>query len=106
MALDFCVQYTAIDSAKLGYRTYVLKDATLPVDVGDSVEKTIENFKKNNISFGKIEKFYLIFFNQLINFSDSHSIIPSTLANALSSLLKINVVGSPLSEKFFEIALS
>ena len=46
LALDFCVQYTAIDSAKLGYRTYVLKDATLPVDIGDSVEKTIENFKK------------------------------------------------------------
>ena len=57
LALDFCVQYTAIDSAKLGYRTYVLKDATLPVDIGDSVEKTIENFKKNNINFGKIENF-------------------------------------------------
>ena len=57
LALDFCVQYTAIDSAKLGYSTYVLKDATLPVDIGDSVEKTIENFKKNNINFGKIENF-------------------------------------------------
>ncbi len=57
LALDFCVQYTAIDSAKLGYRTYVLKDATLPVDIGDSVEKTIENFKTNNINFGKIENF-------------------------------------------------
>ena len=41
----------------IGYRTYVLKDATLPVDLGDSVEKTIENFKNNNISFGKIENF-------------------------------------------------
>ena len=57
LALDFCVQYTAIDSAKLGYSTYVLKDATLPVDLGDSVEKTIENLKKNNIGFGKIENF-------------------------------------------------
>ena len=57
LALDFCVQYTAIDSAKLGYRTYVIKDATLPVDVGDSVEKTIKNFKKINIGFGKIENF-------------------------------------------------
>ena len=57
LALDFCVQYTAIDSAKLGYRTYVLKDATLPVDIGDSVAKTIENFKTNNINFGKIENF-------------------------------------------------
>ena len=31
----------------LGYTTYVLKDATLPVDLGDSVVKRgIENFKK------------------------------------------------------------
>ena len=57
LALDFCVQYTAIDSAKLGYSTYVLKDATLPVDLGDSVEQTIKNFKNNNIGFGKIENF-------------------------------------------------
>ena len=43
LALDFCVQYTAIDSAKLGYTTYVLKD-TLPVDL-ETMEKTIENLK-------------------------------------------------------------
>ena len=62
----FCVQYTAIDSAKLGYRTYVLKDATLPVDVGDLSKKQLR-ILKNNIGFGKIENLFS-FFNQLINF--------------------------------------
>ena len=57
LALDFCVQYTAIDSVMLGYSTFVIKDATLPVNIGDSVKQTINNFKKNNIGFGKIEEF-------------------------------------------------
>ena len=57
LALDFCVHYTAIDSAMLGYSTFVIKDATLPVNIGDSVKQTINNFKKNNIGFGKLEEF-------------------------------------------------
>ena len=57
LALDFCVRYTALDSSKLGYKTHVLKDATLPVDIGNSIQKTIEDFKKNNIGFGKIQDF-------------------------------------------------
>ena len=57
LALDFCVQYTAIDSANLGYSTYVIKNATYPVSIGDSVEDTIENFKKNNVGFGSLEEF-------------------------------------------------
>ncbi len=56
LALDFCVQYTAIDSSQLGYDTFVIKDATLPVNIGNSVEQTMENFKKNKIGFGKIEE--------------------------------------------------
>ena len=57
LALDFCVQYTAIDSANLGYETFVIKGATLPVDIGSSVTDTIENFKKNNIQYGELNKF-------------------------------------------------
>ena len=49
LALDFCVQYTALDSVRLGYKTYVIKNATLPVDIGDSVEQTINNFEKNDV---------------------------------------------------------
>ena len=57
LALDFCVQYTAIDSANLGYETFVIKGATLPVNIGNSVTDTIENFKKNNIKYGELNKF-------------------------------------------------
>ena len=57
LALDFCVQYTAIDSANLGYETFVIKGATLPVNIGNSVTDTLENFKKNNIKYGELNKF-------------------------------------------------
>ena len=57
LALDFCVQFTAIDSVNLGYETFVIEDATLPVDIENSVEETLENFKSNKIKFGKLEKF-------------------------------------------------
>ena len=57
LALDFCVQYTALDSVRLGYKTYVIKNATLPVDIGDSVEQTINNFEKNDVKYGKLEEF-------------------------------------------------
>ena len=57
LALDFCVQYTALDSVRLGYKTYVIKNATLPVDIGDSVEQTINNFEKNDVKYGKLDEF-------------------------------------------------
>ena len=57
LALDFCVQFTAIDSVNLGYETFVIEDATLPVDIGNSVEETLENFRSNKIKYGKLEKF-------------------------------------------------
>ena len=57
LALDFCVQYTALDSVRLGYKTYVIKNATLPVDIGDSVEQTINNFEKNDVKYGKHDEF-------------------------------------------------
>ena len=57
LALDFCVQYTAIDSANLGYETFVIKGATLPVNIGNSVTETLQNFKKNKIQYGELTKF-------------------------------------------------
>ena len=57
LALDFCVQYTALDSVRRGYKTYVIKNATLPVDIGDSVEQTINNFEKNDVKYGKLDEF-------------------------------------------------
>ena len=57
LALDFCVQYTAIDSAKLGYTTFVIKNATKPVDIGSSVKDTLNNFQKHKVNFGTLEGF-------------------------------------------------
>ena len=57
LALDFCVNYTAIDAIKLGYEAIVLENATLPVNLANSVEQTLDNFKKNNVKIGKLDKF-------------------------------------------------
>ena len=39
LAFDFCVGRTAIDAAKLGFKTYVVRDATRSVDLPGSVGK-------------------------------------------------------------------
>ena len=57
LALDFCVNYTAIDAIKLGYEVIVLENATLPVNLGNSVEQTLDNFKKNNVKIAKLKKY-------------------------------------------------
>lgn len=38
LVLDFCVVYIAFDAKKLGFDTFVIKEATLPVDIVDSVK--------------------------------------------------------------------
>ena len=57
LALDFCVNYTAVDATKLGFEAIVLENATLPVNLGDSVEKTLDSFKVNNVKIGKLDQF-------------------------------------------------
>ena len=37
LALDFCVFYSAIDAARLGYRVEVVREATRGIDLGGSV---------------------------------------------------------------------
>jgi nicotinamidase/pyrazinamidase len=39
LAYDFCVGWTALDAAKLGFETYVVRDATRSVGLAGSVEK-------------------------------------------------------------------
>lgn len=56
LALDFCVQYTALDSIRLGFETLVIKEATLPVNVGSSVESTMKNFKKFGVKLINFEE--------------------------------------------------
>ena len=50
LALDFCVAYSAIDSSIAGFDTFVLMNATKPVDLPGSIDATLEAFKKYNIN--------------------------------------------------------
>ena len=50
LALDFCVAYSAIDSAIAGFDTYVIMNATKPVDLPGSIEATFTAFNKYNIN--------------------------------------------------------
>ena len=58
LALDFCVNYTALDAKSLGFETIVLKDATLPVDIGNSIDKTLKGFRDNQIKFAESKDFF------------------------------------------------
>ena len=49
LALDFCVAYTAVDAAVLGYETYVIEDLAKPVNLPGTVEATYESFEKNGV---------------------------------------------------------
>ena len=46
MAGDYCVKYTALDSRKLGYETFVLEEAVKCVDPGtwDAVKGEFNDF--------------------------------------------------------------
>ena len=50
LALDFCVAYSAVDASIAGFDTYVIMNATKPVDLPGSVEATYEAFNKHNIT--------------------------------------------------------
>ncbi len=57
LALDFCVNYTALDAKSLGFETIVIEGATLPVDIGDSIKNTLGGFKNKGIHYGQLDKF-------------------------------------------------
>lgn len=39
LALDFCVAWTAVDAAVAGFETYLIEDASRPIDTNGSLEK-------------------------------------------------------------------
>ena len=50
LALDFCVAYSAVDASIAGFETYVIMDATKPVDLPGSVDATFKAFKKFGVN--------------------------------------------------------
>ena len=54
LATDYCVKFTALDSAQMGYRTYVIQDATRAVNLHeDDFEKSLEEMGNKGIGIFK-----------------------------------------------------
>jgi nicotinamidase/pyrazinamidase len=45
LALDFCVAWTALDAAAAGFETYLIEDASRPIDTNGSLEKARQDLK-------------------------------------------------------------
>jgi nicotinamidase/pyrazinamidase len=39
IATDFCVAWTALDAAQMGFKTYVIEDACKAIDLNDSLQQ-------------------------------------------------------------------
>ncbi|MDB9971295.1 bifunctional nicotinamidase/pyrazinamidase [Alphaproteobacteria bacterium] len=50
LALDFCVAFSAIDSTISGFETFVIMNATKPVDLPGSIDSTFKAFNKYKIN--------------------------------------------------------
>ncbi len=50
LALDFCVQYTALDSCELGYSTTVVTEACRAIDLDGSLKSALTAMKAANVT--------------------------------------------------------
>ncbi len=48
LAGEFCVNYTILDAAELGFKTYLIKDATRPLD-WQNFEQAMDNMRKHGV---------------------------------------------------------
>jgi nicotinamidase/pyrazinamidase len=54
LALDYCVFYSAMDSKRLGFETYVIIDATMGIDSPEeNIDKALREMKESNIKIIK-----------------------------------------------------
>jgi nicotinamidase/pyrazinamidase len=51
LALDFCVQYTALDAATHGFETIVVTDACRAIDLGGSLEAAMTAMRDAGVTF-------------------------------------------------------
>ena len=49
LALDFCVYFSAIDGAELGYKVNVIQDACRAIDLDGSLEKSLNDMKSKGV---------------------------------------------------------
>ena len=53
LATDFCVAYTAVDAAKLGFDVTVLEDACLAIDMDGSLAAAMADMRENGVGFAR-----------------------------------------------------
>lgn len=51
IATDFCVNYSALDAAKLGYKVHVVEDAVKGIDIDNSVAASIDKMQRAGAIF-------------------------------------------------------
>lgn len=52
LALDFCVNYSAVDAAKLGFDVTVRQDLCRAIDIGDSLAAAVEGMTAAGVTLG------------------------------------------------------
>ena len=57
LALEFCINYNALDARILEFETIMIEGATLQLEIGDSVKNTLRGFKNEGIHYGQLDKF-------------------------------------------------
>ena len=50
LALDYCVAFSAVDAANLGFKTTVLQELTRAIDMGGSLEQAMLNIKDAGVN--------------------------------------------------------
>lgn len=56
LAADFCVKATAIDAAKEGFETVVIREGTKGVEQGDEADKKLaQELKENNVKMVSVD---------------------------------------------------
>lgn len=61
IATDFCVAWTAIDAENLGFKTYVIEDATKGIDLNGSLQQAWENMRAAGVKRIQIKDLKHIF---------------------------------------------
>lgn len=51
LATDFCVKWSALDAIKLGYTTFLVKDAVRGIDLNNSLEQAFVEMSTNGVQY-------------------------------------------------------
>ncbi len=55
LATDFCVKWTALDAAKLGYKVALVEDAVRGIDIDGSIDAAMQEMKNAGVEFVQSE---------------------------------------------------